>query len=205
MSYSIEQVELPPLPWNFDGLEPHISAQINKLHYLNHHKAYVDGYNNSTKLLAQAAERKNLAEVVVQQKNIKFFGGGHINHSLFWKNLSPTNDHGGRLPSLESPLGSQVVKQYQSFENLIEAINKQLAAIQGSGWVFLVKNINGKTLDIVSTANQDTVTPPYVPLIAIDAWEHAYYLQYQNVKANYFAAIWNVINWHEAELRYESS
>lgn len=102
-------------------------------------------------------------------------------------------------------MGKQIVKQYGSVDKLIELTNAKLAGIQGSGWAFIVKNkSNGNTVEVITTANQDTVTDPNLtPLIAIDAWEHAYYLQYQNVKADYFKNLWNVINWKEAERRFE--
>ncbi|MCP8719033.1 MAG: Fe-Mn family superoxide dismutase [Asgard group archaeon] len=116
------------------------------------------------------------------------------------------NSGGGKQPDSNSPLGKQIIKQYGSVQNLIDVTNTKLAGIQGSGWAFIVKNNeNGGQLDVITTANQDTVTAPYlVPLIAIDAWEHAYYLQYQNVKLDYFKAIWNVINWAGAEERFSA-
>lgn len=199
---NIQQISLPALDWKYDQLEPYISGEINEIHYTKHHKAYVDGYNNATEILALAEADGRVDDVYAQLQNLKFFSGGHINHSLFWKNLSPNNVYGGKLPEKDSKLYNQVIEQYGSFDNLISIFNKKLAGVQGSGWVFLVKNVDGNTLDVVSTANQDTVGSPYIPLIAIDAWEHAYYLQYQNVKADYFKAIWNVVNWHEAEERY---
>lgn len=200
---NIQQISLPPLDWKYNELEPYISGEINEIHYTKHHRAYVDGYNNATQAIAAAEAEGRLEDVHSQQQNVKFFSGGHINHSLFWKNLSPNSVYGGKLPENGSPLYNQVIEQYGSFDKLISVINQKLASIQGSGWVFLAKNINGNTLDVLTTANQDTITLPYVALIAIDAWEHAYYLQYQNVKADYFKAIWNVINWKEAEARYQ--
>ncbi len=113
------------------------------------------------------------------------------------------------LPELEwdfGALGQQIEKQYGSLDKLIEVTNAKLAGVQGSGWAFIVKNLeNGGQLDVVQTYNQDTVGNQFVPLVAIDAWEHAYYLQYQNKKVDYFKAIWNVINWKEAAKRYETS
>lgn len=163
--------------------------------------AYVNGYNAAIDALAIAESKNDVKAVVAIQQNIKFHGGGHTNHTLFWKSLAPVNNGGGKQPDSNSPLGKQIIKQYGSVQNLIDVTNTKLAGIQGSGWAFIVKNNeNGGQLDVITTANQDTVTAPYlVPLIAIDAWEHAYYLQYQNVKLDYFKAIWNVINWAGAE------
>lgn len=161
--------------------------------------------NKAIESAVEAKEKGEAKKLVALQKALNFNGGGYVNHCLWWKNLAPEKAGGGKVPSADSKLGQQIVKQYGSIDNLISATNAKLAGIQGSGWAFIVKNKeNGNTIDIVTTANQDTVTDPnLVPLVAIDAWEHAYYLQYQNVKADYFKALWNVINWKEAERRFE--
>ncbi|ODV81301.1 manganese-superoxide dismutase [Suhomyces tanzawaensis NRRL Y-17324] len=199
-------IELPKLDWAYDALEPHISGEINRIHHSKHHQVYVNGFNAAITALSAAEAKGDVKGAVAIQQNIKFHGGGHTNHSLFWKTLAPVSQGGGVHPSEDSPLGKQIVKQYGSVAKLIELTNAKLAGIQGSGWAFIVKNKeNGGTLDVVTTFNQDTVLEPYVPLIAIDAWEHAYYLQYQNVKADYFKAIWNVISWKEAEKRFASN
>ncbi|CAH2356047.1 probable superoxide dismutase [Mn], mitochondrial [[Candida] railenensis] len=198
-------IELPKLDWAYDALEPHISGKINEIHHTKHHQTYVNGYNAAIEQLVAAEAKKDLKSVIEIQQNIKFHAGGHTNHVLFWKSLSPESKYGGKLPSKDSEFGKQVIKQYGSFDDLIKLTNAKLASIQGSGWAFIVKNkSNGGKLDVVTTYNQDTVTGDLIPLVAIDAWEHAYYLQYQNVKVDYFKAIWNVINWNEAEKRYSA-
>lgn len=203
MSIDRKKVELPKLDWAYDALEPHISGKINEIHHQKHHQTYVTGYNTSIEQLFKAEAEGDTTATISLQQNIRFFAGGHANHVLFWKSLSPANVHGGKLPDKNGKFYKQVVDQYGLFDNLIQVTNAKLASIQGSGWAFLVKNLeNGGKLDVVTTPNQDTVTGKLVPLLAIDAWEHAYYLQYQNVKADYFKAIWNVINWHEAEERF---
>ncbi|KAK6455920.1 manganese-superoxide dismutase [Scheffersomyces xylosifermentans] len=200
------KVELPKLDWAYDALEPHISGKINEIHHSKHHQVYVNGYNAAIEALVQAEAKGDVKAAVGIQQNIKFHGGGHTNHTLFWKTLAPVSQGGGKTPSKDSPLGKQIIEQYGSVDKLKSITNAKLAGIQGSGWAFLVKNTeNGNQLDVVTTFNQDTVLAPLVPLLAIDAWEHAYYLQYQNVKADYFKAIWNVINWQEAEKRFASS
>ncbi|CCK68775.1 superoxide dismutase SOD2 KNAG_0B03330 [Huiozyma naganishii CBS 8797] len=204
------KVTLPELDWDFGALEPHISGQINELHYTKHHQTYVNGLNTSvekmselTDLLAREPTPQVAREIIALQQNIKFHGGGYTNHCLFWKNLAPEKQGGGQLP--EGPLKTAIEKQFGSLDQLKTLTNGKLAGVQGSGWAFIVKNLdNGGKLDVVQTYNQDTVTGNMVPLVAIDAWEHAYYLQYQNRKVDYFKAIWNVINWEEAAKRFES-
>lgn len=197
------KVSLPDLDWDFNALEPFISGRINEIHYTGHHQAYANGYNSLIEQLAEAKAKGEVKKVLELQKGVNFNGGGYTNHCLFWKNLAPQKSGGGEPPANSSELGKKIAEQYGGLENLQNVTNAKLASIQGSGWAFIVKNKeNGGALDVVTTANQDTVTGPLVPLVAIDAWEHAYYLQYLNGKANYFKAIWNVINWKEAENRY---
>uniref|UniRef100_P79022 Superoxide dismutase n=1 Tax=[Candida] sp. HN95 TaxID=159257 RepID=P79022_9ASCO len=196
------KVSLPDLDWDFGALEPHISGQINEIHYTKHHQTYVNGYNQAIEQAARPRQGE-VKKTIELQKAINFHGGGYTNHCLFWKNLAPEKQGGGEPPAEDSEFAKRIVEQYGSLDNLKAITNGKLAGIQGSGWAFIVKNKeNGGALDVITTANQDTVLGPFVPLVAIDAWEHAYYLQYQNVKADYFKAIWNVINWKEAEKRY---
>lgn len=198
-----KKISLPKLRWEYDALEPYISSKINEIHHLKHHKAYVDGYNAAIEKLAVAIIKGDVKQIVELQKAQKFFGGGYVNHNLFFNNLAPKSKGGGEPPSSDSALFKQITSQYGSLEKLQSITNAHLASIQGSGWAFIVKNTeNGGELDVVTTPNQDTVLAPLVPVVAIDAWEHAYYLQYQNVKGDYFKAIWNVIDWKEAEKRY---
>lgn len=197
------KVTLPDLDWDFGALEPHISGKINEIHYTKHHQTYANGYNAALEQFHEAKEKGEVKKTIDLQKLIKFNGGGYINHCLFWKNLAPPSQGGGEAPPADSEFAKKIAKQFGSLDNLKSITNARLAGIQGSGWAFIVKNKDaGDALDVVTTANQDTVSGPLVPLVAIDAWEHAYYLQYQNVKADYFKAIWNVINWKEAEKRF---
>lgn len=197
------KVTLPDLDWDYGALEPHISGKINELHYSKHHQTYATGYNTAVEQAAEAATKGDVLKTVTLQQLIKFHGGGYTNHCLFWKSLLPLNQHGGEPPAPDSEFGRKIQQQYGLLDNLVKLTNAHLAGIQGSGWAFLVKNKHTGLLDVVTTANQDVVPSHLVPLLAIDAWEHAYYLQYQNVKADYFKAIWNVINWKEAERRYD--
>ncbi|CDK25233.1 unnamed protein product [Kuraishia capsulata CBS 1993] len=196
------KISLPDLDWDFGALEPYISGQINELHYTKHHQTYVTGFNTAIEQYAEAKEAGEVKKAVELQKQINFHGGGYLNHNLFWKNLAPPSQGGGELPAESSALGKAVIDQYKSFDNLVAVTNSKLAGIQGSGWAFIAKNKLNGAIEVIQTQNQDTALDPYIPLVAIDAWEHAYYLQYQNVKVDYFKAIWNVINWKEAEKRF---
>ncbi|AOA61769.1 Superoxide dismutase [Mn], mitochondrial [Komagataella phaffii CBS 7435] len=196
------KVSLPDLRWDFHELEPFISGKINELHYTKHHQTYVNGYNAAIEQLSEAKETNNTPKVIELQQALRFHGGGYVNHNLFWDNLAPPKQGGGELPSESSDFSKKVIEEYGSFDSLISLTNSKLAGIQGSGWAFIVKNKENGSVEVVQRPNQDTVSGSLVPLVAIDAWEHAYYLQYQNVKADYFKAIWNVINWKEAEKRF---
>ncbi|KAH3663590.1 hypothetical protein OGAPHI_004991 [Ogataea philodendri] len=199
------KVSLPDLKWDFGDLEPFISGQINELHYTKHHQTYVNGFNTAIEQHAEAQAAGDVKKAVELQQHIKFHGGGYLNHNLFWANLAPAKQGGGELPAENTGFHKKVVEQYGSFDKLIALTNTKLAGIQGSGWAFIVKNAENGAIEVIQTYNQDTATGQFKPLVAIDAWEHAYYLQYKNVKADYFKAIWNVINWAEASKRFDAA
>ncbi|KAF8352123.1 manganese superoxide dismutase [Amanita rubescens] len=186
---------LPDLPYAYNALEPYISEDIMKLHHQKHHQAYVTGLNG-----AEDAYLKNpsIKEKIALQAAFRFNGGGHINHSLFWKNLSPKSELGGKLE--DGPLKQAIERDFGSVEAFKTKFNTVTAAIQGSGWGWLGYNTFTKKLEIVTTPNQDPLIT-HTPIIGVDIWEHAFYLQYKNVKADYLGAIWNVINFKEAEKR----
>ncbi|KAI9573432.1 manganese superoxide dismutase [Boletus coccyginus] len=186
---------LPALPYDYNALEPHISEQIMKLHHLKHHQAYVNGLNAAEKAYGESSSTR--AQIALQSA-LKFNGGGHINHSLFWTNLSPANKDGGKLT--DGPLKRALERDFGSVEEFKAKFNATTAAIQGSGWGWLGYNSTTKKLEIVTTANQDPLIS-HVPILGVDIWEHAFYLQYHNVKADYLNAIWNVVNFKEAEKR----
>lgn len=196
------KVTLPDLDYDFGALEPYISGQINELHYTKHHQTYVNGFNTATEQIQEAKAAGDIVKEIQLGQAIRFHGGGFVNHNLWWKGLAPPSQGGGEPPVEGSPLDKAIKAQYKSLDNLIGLVNGKLAGIQGSGWAWLVKNKENNSLDVITKPNQDPVDGPYVPIVGIDAWEHAYYLQYKNVKADYFKAIWKVINWKEAERRY---
>jgi len=192
---------LPDLSYDYGALEPSISGQIMELHHSKHHQTYVNSYNTFTEQLASATSSSDPAAQIALQPLINFHGGGHINHSLFWENLAPKSSGGGEPPS--GKLGNAIDQAYGSLDNLKKIMNTKLAGIQGSGWAWLVKDTETGALQVRTYANQDPVIGQFKPVLGIDAWEHAYYLQYQNRKAEYFGAIWDVINWKTAEKRFE--
>lgn len=196
-----EQYQLPPLPYSLDALEPIISAEIMNLHYNKHHLAYVNNLNKALEQYVEAERKNDLAAMIALQSAIKFNGGGNINHSIFWTNLAPQSQGGGKPP--EGELLEAINKEFGSLEKFIEQMNTKAAAIQGSGWGWLGYNKAKGRLEIATCDNQDPLsTKGLIPLLGIDVWEHAYYLQYKNVRPDYLKAIWNVVNWKNVSERY---
>lgn len=169
-----------------------------RLHHGKHHQTYVTNLNAAESSLEAA--KGDVKKAIALQAAIKFNGGGHLNHSLFWANLAPSAEP----LDPASALGKRVEAEYGSVEKLIAKFNAALAGIQGSGWGWLVRDAETGSLKITTTANQDPITKDVV-LIGIDAWEHAYYLQYENAKVKYFENIWKVIDWKTANQRYEKA
>jgi len=192
---------LPDLPYDYGALEPAISGKIMELHHKNHHQTYVTQYNAAAEKLKEAVGTGNTAAAIAIQPLLNFHGGGHINHSLFWENLAPQSSGGGGSPS--GALAKAIESEYQSFDNFVGKFNTALAGIQGSGWAWLVKDTETGKIEIKTYANQDPVVGKWKPLLGIDAWEHAYYLQYENRKAEYFKAVWDVVNWKTVEKRFQ--
>lgn len=196
--------ELPPLPYDFNALEPFISAEIMTLHYTKHHQAYVNNLNKALEQFADASAKQDIGAITALLSAIKFNGGGHANHSIFWTNLSPKNKVGGVPP--EGALAENINTEFGSLQHLIDLMSAKAVALQGSGWVWLGfdKSLNRLTLEACD--NQDPLSiKGLVPLLGIDVWEHAYYLQYKNVRADYVKAIWNIINWKNVAERFEKA
>ncbi|CAO2657236.1 Nn.00g033620.m01.CDS01 [Neocucurbitaria sp. VM-36] len=201
---SAPQYSLPPLPYAYDALEPHISAQIMELHHSKHHQTYITNLNAALKSQTEAIHASDITSQVALQQAIKFNAGGHINHSLFWQNLAPASSPEARI-SAAPELINQIRTVWGDEETFREAFKAALLGIQGSGWGWLVRTETGREqrLAIITTKDQDPVMG--VPVFGIDVWEHAFYLQYLNNKAAYVQNIWNVINWKTAEERYLGS
>ncbi|EJT82181.1 hypothetical protein GGTG_02155 [Gaeumannomyces tritici R3-111a-1] len=195
---------LPDLTYDYGALEPYISGQIMELHHSKHHQTYVNGLNGALEAIAKAQEAGDASAVAAQAPMINFHGGGHLNHKLFWENLAPASGgDGGGDP--DGKLKGAIEADFGSLDVMRKQMNAALAGIQGSGWAWLAKDKKTGALSVVTRANQDPVTGGLEPLLGIDAWEHAYYLQYQNRKAEYFDAIWNVVNWKTVAARFEKA
>jgi len=194
---------LPDLPYPYEALEPSISREIMTLHHTKHHQTYVNGLNAAEEALQKAQAADDVKAAIGLQAALKFNGGGHINHSLFWKNLAPSSSPSAKPPT-SGPLFEQINKDFGSLDALKEEINTKTAAIQGSGWGWLGYDKKKGKLEVVTTANQDPLLT-HVPIVGIDIWEHAFYLQYKNVKPDYLKAIWDVINFEEAESRLKAA
>jgi Fe-Mn family superoxide dismutase len=197
--------ELPKLPYDSNALEPHIDAKTMEIHHGKHHNGYVTNLNKAIE--GTDHENKSLDELMnVAGSNpaIRNNGGGHYNHSLFWKILSP---NGGGEPSGE--LASAIDAKFGSFDAFKEEFSKAATSRFGSGWAWLGVN-DGKELFVSSTPNQDNpkmdvAETKGTPVLGLDVWEHAYYLNYQNKRAEYIDAFWNVVNWDEVNKRYTSA
>jgi Fe-Mn family superoxide dismutase len=196
--------KLPELPYPLNGLEPVISEEIMNLHYNKHHQTYITNLNKAIEQYKEAEAKNDLSALIALQSAIKFNGGGHINHSIFWTNLSPLNKDGGKAP--EGSLREAINQQFGSLEKFIEVFSQKAVAIQGSGWAWLGFNKAQNRLEIQTCDNQDPlVIKGFTPLLGIDVWEHAYYLQYKNVRADYVKAIWSIVNWKNVSERYEKA
>ncbi len=192
---------LPDLPYDYAALEPHISGEIIELHHDKHHAAYVKGANDTLDKLADAREKGEFGSIVGLEKTLAFHVSGHILHSLYWENLSP---NGGDKP--DGALGAAIDNDFGSFDGFKAQLTQATATTQGSGWGLLAYDSLGKRLLIQQVENhQVNVGVGNTPLLALDAWEHAFYLQYKNVKPDYVNALWNIINWADVAQRYEAA
>ena len=182
---------LPELDYDYSALEPHISAQIMELHHSKHHNAYVTGANTALEKLAEAREKGEFGAINKLEKDLAFHLGGHVNHSVFWKNMSPD---GGGQP--EGEVAAAIDEFFGSFDGFKKQFNEVANGIQGSGWSMLVWDTLGQRLNINQLFDQQGNLPVgQLPILQLDMWEHAFYLQYKNVKGDYVNAWWNVVNW----------
>ncbi len=196
---------LPELPYDFSALEPVISGEIMELHHQKHHNAYVNNLNIALEKYEQAEANEDLTQMISLQQAIRFNGGGHINHSIFWTNLAPNGAGGGELAGGE--LKRSIEACWGSLDQFIQKFNSIAGPLQGSGWCWLGYCNATRRLVIEPCVNQDPLfaTKGVIPLLGIDVWEHAYYLQYKNVRPDYLKAIWGVVNWQNVEERYHAA
>lgn len=192
---------LPDLAYDYSALEPYTSAQILELHHSKHHAAYVTGANETQEKLSIARDKNDFGAIMGLEKTLAFHTSGHVLHSIFWNNLSPD---GGGEP--EGALLQAITKDFGSFEKFRAQLMAATASVQGSGWGALAWEPLGQRLNVEQIYDhQGNIGQGSVPLFVIDAWEHAYYLQYKNVKADFFSAVWNVVNWADVAKRYAAA
>jgi Fe-Mn family superoxide dismutase len=192
---------LPDLEYDFGALEPHISGQIMQLHHDKHHAAYVKKANETLDQLDEARDKSDFTRIAGLEKSLAFNLSGHVLHSLFWRNLMPK---GGGRPKGE--LATAIARDFGSFEGFQKQINEVSATIMGSGWGALVyEPMAGRLLCSQIYDHQSNLAQAGVPLLVIDAWEHAYYLQYKTEKAKFFEAVWNLWNWDDVAQRYAAA
>lgn len=199
--------ELPKLPYAYDALEPHIDAKTMETHYDKHHRTYATKLNEALKGHEDFVGNKSAEDLLKDLNAIPSairtavinHGGGYVNHNLFWSVLSP---NGGGQPT--GKLMAAIEEAFGSFDAFKEKFNAAAAAVFGSGWAWLVVDNNTKKLEVVSTPNQNSpLSDNKTPILALDVWEHAYYLKYQNRRPEYITAVWNVFNWDEVARLYE--
>jgi len=190
---------LPDLNYDYAALEPHISARIMELHHSKHHQAYVTGANAALAAMEEARATDNFGNLAKLQKDLAFNLGGHVNHSIFWKNLSA---EGGEA---SGELLAAIAEYFGSYEAFTKHFTAAAMGIQGSGWAYLAWDSLGNRLVIGQLYDQQgNLAMGNIPLLMLDMWEHAFYLDYQNVKADYVKAFWNIINWDDVAKRFES-
>lgn len=196
--------ELPKLPYAYDALEPHIDARTMEIHHSKHHAGYTNNLNNA--IAGTPLEGKSIIEVMTagfDNAAVRNNGGGYYNHDLFWNVMSPD---GGGVPT--GALAEAINAAFGSFDGFKDAFSKAAATRFGSGWAWLCVK-KGGAVEVCSSANQDNPLMPGIgcegtPILGLDVWEHAYYLNYQNRRPDYIAAFFNVINWKEVSSRYEA-
>jgi Fe-Mn family superoxide dismutase len=192
---------LPELSYDFGALEPHLSAKILEVHHGKHHKAYVDGANKQLELLADAREKKDYSRIALLERALSFNVSGHLLHCLYWQNLAPK---AGGEPT--GTLAAAIQKDFGSFEAFKSHLTEASATTMGSGWGLLAWEPALQKLMVIQLHDHESLAAVgMVPLMALDAWEHAFYLQYGPAKADYFKAIWNCWNWNDIQARFDKA
>jgi superoxide dismutase, Fe-Mn family len=205
----MKKYELPPVPYPYDALEPHIDARTMEIHHTKHHQAYTDKLNAALEKCPQEIQDKDIVQILSNLKQIpadqlsaiNFNGGGFDNHRIFWNNMKP---NGGGEPA--GSIASAINSSFGSFSDFKEKFSSTTALIQGSGWGWLAYNPSSKKVEYKSMPNQTSPrTEGLIPLLGCDVWEHAYYLKYQNRRPDYISAWWNVINWDDVTKRFDEA
>lgn len=192
---------LPDLPYDYAALEPHLSGQILELHHDKHHAGYVAGANTTLEKLDEARTGGNYGTINQLEKNLAFHVSGHVMHALFWNNMSP--DGGGKP---EGDLAAAIDEHLGGFDALQKQLTEASLAIQGSGWGALAWEPTSRRLIVEQIYDhQSNVAQGAVPLLVLDMWEHAFYLQYKNVKGDWVKAFWNIVNWPDVATRFAAA
>ncbi|NNG18143.1 superoxide dismutase [Naumannella sp. ID2617S] len=188
---------LPDLPYDYSALAPHIAPEIMELHHDKHHATYVKGANTAVEQIAEAVDKGDFATINKLEKDLAFNLGGHINHSVFWTNMSP---EGGGEPTGE--VGEAIGADFGGYETFQKMFTANALGVQGSGWSVLAYDTLGQRLNLLQVFDhQGNLPAGQVPVLLLDMWEHAFYLQYKNVKPDFVKAWWNVVNWDDASKR----
>lgn len=191
---------LPPLPYDYDALEPVISKETLTLHHDKHHKAYVDGLNNAELKLEEARKKMDFSLVKHWERELAFNGSGHILHSIYWTIMAPKGE--GGAPGFNTM--TQIDKYFGSFDAFKEQLINAASTVEASGWAALVWNPAFRRLEILAIEkHQDLTQWGVIPILVVDVWEHAYYLDYQNRRKEYITNWWDIINWNEVERRLD--
>ena len=194
--------QLAELPYSYEALEPVVSREIMELHHKKHHQGYVNNLNAALEKYETLEANNQIDQMIAMQSAIKFNGGGHVNHTLFWENLAPKGEGG----EPQGDLLKAIEHCFGSLDKLIDEMSAKSAAVQGSGWGWLGIDPQKKCLKIATCQNQDPLsTIGLIPLFGIDVWEHAYYLQYKNLRPDYVKAIWQIANWNVVNERFEKA
>jgi Fe-Mn family superoxide dismutase len=205
----MKKYELPPLPYSYDALEPHIDARTMEIHHTKHHQTYTDKLNAALEKCPSEIQEKDIVgilssveQVPADQKSaINFNGGGFDNHRIFWNNMKP---NGGGEPG--GSIADAINTSFGSFSDFKEKFSSATTLIQGSGWGWLTYNPSANKIEYKAMPNQTSPrTEGLIPLLGCDVWEHAYYLKYQNKRPDYISAWWNVVNWDDAAKRFDNA
>ena len=193
---------LPKLPYDYKALEPHIDAQTMEIHYTKHHAAYVAGLNKAAAELAKARAGGDFGLVKHWSRELAFNGGGHLNHSIFWATMAPPDKGGGGKPA--GKLADDIARDFSSYDKFTAHFSAAAAAVEGGGWCWLMlDNMSRRLIVQQMEKQQNMLLTDATPLLGIDVWEHAYYLKYQNKRADYIKAWWNVVNWGRVQSVYD--
>ena len=192
---------LPPLPFDFSALEPHISGRIMELHHDKHHGTYVTNANGLLDRLEESRAKEDFATIPALERGLAFNVSGHVLHSVFWQNLRAQAE-----PEPKGALAEQITRDFGSFARFRKQMTAAASTVMGSGWGALVwEPLLGKLMTVQIYDHQSNITQAGVPIMVLDAWEHAWYLQYENRKTDFFEATWNLWNWEDVAARFEQA